>query len=265
MGEAFPFGQDWAKKDQWLGTFAAKSRRWTISYDGNFSIFCGYHNFIFLGLDSLTIALVSLQGCGPSVGLPIGKMVGRVFGGSASKVEEVWEKAEQANDVKGHFDGVKERNDISSGMEALRRMNGAIPQRMSARIPFSLETLAGSLGSVVGAEVEMIGSASIYSIDAKDGLMGPPIFGPQHIANAGGGTVSASLGELRGVWSIDSWFNLYAELGHSAVQECLIENSSPGYAQPYRAIPGIHPVLAELPPLGCHVPESLFNPLSLVP
>lgn len=264
MSEAFPFGQDWAQKDRWLGTFTAKSRRWTISYDGNFSIVCGYHSFIFLGLDSLTIALVSLKGCGPSAGLPVGKMIGKVFGGTSSKVEDAWEGAEHAKDINDHNESAKDRSEVGSGMQALRRMNEAVPQRMSARVPFSLETLAGAPGAIIGAEVEVIGSASAYAIEGFDGLSGPKIFGPQHIVNAGTGTVSASIGGLMGFWSVDSWFNLYAELGRGAVEQCLIENSSPGYAQPYRRIPGIHPVLAELPPQGCHVPEALFNPLSLV-
>lgn len=90
------------------------------------------------------------------------------------------------------------------------------------------------------------------------------MFGPQHIANGGGGLVSASAGGLIGVWSVDKWYNLYFELGHAAEQRCLIENSSPAYAQPYRFIPGVHPVIAELPPSGCDIPESIFDPMELL-
>ena len=131
-------------------------------------------------------------------------------------------------------------------------------------LPFSLADLAGSPGAVGGAEVELVGSASLYFIEGYDGLTGPLLFGPQHIANGGGGTVSASLDGLIGVWSIDHWHNLYMELGNGRNLECNVPGSSPTYAQPYRAIPGVHPVIAELPPQGCNLEGYDYNPLGLV-
>jgi len=274
MAVSFPFGQDWASRDKWLGGPNAKSRRWTISYEGNFSIGCGYHSFIFLGLDSLSIGIVSLSGCGPSIGFPVGRLLGRLNPSDARRIEHTWEGSETLRGVDGHFDLQRIQAGYGSGMALYAKMQEAIPQRMISAEPFSFNDLAGQNGAVSGAEVEIIASASLYYIEATRGLGGPFIFGPQHIANSGGGLISASIGGLVGWWSIGSCFNLYTELsrrtlydgGISQVEECIRQDSSPAYDQPYRQIHGAHPAIQELPPFGCasDLSADLFDPTSVL-
>lgn len=265
VNQIFPFDQDWATHETWLGTFTAKSDRWLVSYEGNFSIVCGYHSFIFLGLDSLNIGICSLTGCGPSVGVPVGKLLGYADPRNARAIESMYDAQSDINAIDGALELDAEQDGYSSGVQLYHKMLQAIPQFVNAHIPFSFEDLAGSAGGVAGAEVEVGASASMYWIDASQRLLGAPMFGPDGIANAAGGMVSASVGGLIGVWSVDRWFNLYQELGNSARAQCELENTSPAYSQPYRAIPNIHPVLQELPPPYCDLPLSTFDPMSLLP
>ena len=58
MSDTFPFGNDLSRAESWLGHMDAKSRNWAVAYDGGFSLGVGYHSFIFLGLDSLSIGLI---------------------------------------------------------------------------------------------------------------------------------------------------------------------------------------------------------------
>lgn len=274
MAQSFPFGQDWATRDSWLGGPNAKSRRWSISYEGNFSILCAYHSFIFLGLDSLSIGLISLGGCGPSVGFPVGKLLGRLNPSDARRIEQTWEGSEMLRSVDGHFDLQRVQAGYGSGLQLYAKMQEAIPQRMIAAEPFSFNDLNGKAGAVAGAEIEVAASASVYYIEATHGVGGRFIFGPQHVANAGGGLVSASVGGLIGAWSVDNVFNLYTELsrtsldddGVSQIEECIRQNTWPAYDQPYRQIHGAHPAVQELPPYGCasDLPSDLFNPDSIL-
>lgn len=274
MAESFPYGQDWAQRDRWLGSWTAKSRRWSVSYEGNFSIVCGYHSFIFLGLDSLSIGVVSLTGCGPSIGVPVGKLLGRLNPRDAQRIEQTWERSEQLRGVDGHFDLQDVQAGYDSGLALYAKMQEAIPQRMVAREPFSLSDLNGKAGAVAGAEVEVVGSASVYFIEATHGFLGEYLFGPQIVSNSGGGLISASAGGLTGAWSVDQCYNIYTELsrrtldddGIGQIGECIRQNTWPAYDQPYRAIHGAHPAIQELPPYGCSsdLPPDLFDPTAII-
>lgn len=129
MADLFPFGQDWSQKDYWLGTFTSISQRWTVSYDGNLSVICGHHSFIFLGLDSLTIALVSPQGCGPSIGVPIGRLFGMANPSQAREIEKAWDGVEQVHSTEDNITRSVEHSEITRGTALLERMNQAIPPK----------------------------------------------------------------------------------------------------------------------------------------
>ncbi|MDD7971404.1 hypothetical protein [Roseinatronobacter alkalisoli] len=67
MSNTFPFGNDLNQAESWLGHMNAKSLNWRVYYDGGLSLICGYHSFIFLGLDSLTIGIANLLAEIPSL------------------------------------------------------------------------------------------------------------------------------------------------------------------------------------------------------
>ncbi len=262
MVDVFPFGQDWSQRDRWLGGFNAKSDRWLVSYEGNFSLLCGYHSFIFLGLDSLSIGVVNLTGCGPSIGLPVGKILGFADPRNARAIETMYDRGADIRAADGALDMEVAQAGFDSGRQLWAKMQQGIPQFLNSHIPFSLSDLTGSPGSVAGAEVEAVGTASLYWIEGYDGLIGNKVFGPDGIANSGGGLISASVRGLVGMWTVEKFYNLYYELGTDAQKQCILENSSPAYAKPYRQIPNLHPILQDLPPAFCDVPEALFNPLA---
>lgn len=103
---SFPYGNDLNHPEKWVGRMDTKSKTWLVSYDGSFSIVCGYHSFIFLGLESLNIGLVNLYNCGPSVSLPIGKLF-KAFGGGSKNAERVEEAYDQFGNARMTADTVK--------------------------------------------------------------------------------------------------------------------------------------------------------------
>jgi hypothetical protein len=254
----FPYGNDLNRPDNWVGHMPTKSKTWLVSYDGSFSVVCGYHSFIFLGLESLNIAVVNLLNCGISASLPIGKLFkGR--GKGAETAERALEDAGRAKDGVDAIEMEQGQRAATSGMALYRRMTKGIPQMMHARRAFSLQELAGMAGGIVGAEIELGAAAAAYMIEGTDGPFGKIIF-RQGVANAGDGLVSAGVGISAGFWEVETWHNLYIELGTGARARCAIANQSPSYDQPYRQIPNLHPYLASLPPVGCSFAETGFNP-----
>jgi len=265
----FPFGNDLMKPDDWVGTMGAKSTRWLISYEGSLALVCGYHSFIFLGLDSMAISVVNILNCGLTASAPIGKLFKAV--GGAARDALAFEKA---NDLVGNAKKVDDaitmergQRDANSGMALYQRMQKAIPQLIYASKPFSFDDLAGMPGGIAGAEVEAAGAAGIYRIEGYDGIAGgltSDFFFRATIANAGTGLISAGVGISAGVWSVEGPRNLYWELAASARARCVVENSAPSYDQPYRQIPNLHPYLQGLPPAGCSMEETNFNPARLM-
>lgn len=138
-------------------------------------------------------------------------------------------------------------------------MTNAIPQFITAHQPFSFEDLAGMVGSVMGAEIELIAAAALYTIEGSDGVLGNTVFRGS-VANVGDGLLSAGIGLGTGVWALERTHNLYYELGLGARARCAIEGSSPSFDQPYMRIPRLHPYLSRLPPVGCSFDETGFNP-----
>lgn len=265
----FPFGNDLMKPEDWVGTMSAKSKRWLISYDGSLAVVCGYHSFIFLGLDSMAISVVNILNCGLTASAPIGKIFKAV--GGAARDALAFEKA---NDLVGNAKKIddavtmeREQSEANSGMALYQRMKKAIPQLIYANKPFSFDDLAGMPGGIAGAEIEAVGAAGIYRIEGYDGIAGgltSDFFFRATVANAGTGLIAGGVGISAGVWSVEGPRNLYWELGASARARCVVENSSPSYDQPYRQIPNLHPYLQGLPPAGCSMEETNFNPARLL-
>ncbi|MGH1367774.1 MAG: hypothetical protein ACRBCL_04100 [Maritimibacter sp.] len=269
MADSFPYGNDLSTPETWVGRMDTKSRTWLVSYDGSLSVICGYHTFIFLGLENLCIAAVDLKNCGVSAGLPIGKLLGGA-GDAARSAERVDEGLDAAGRAKQIGDAVSTNQayaQISEGMKLFDRMKAGIPQFMRANVPFSLNDLWGCTGGIIGAEVELIAGAAGYFIDAAPNPVSKPLFGPQFIANTGDGLVSAGLTAAIGVWDVDvdQNYNLYWELGAASNAQCLRENRSPQYDQPYNQIAaGLHPYLASLPPAGCNLADIGFDPQAVL-
>jgi len=261
----FPFGNDLMKPEEWVGTMGAKSKRWLISYEGSLALVCGYHSFIFLGLDNMAISVVNILDCGLTASAPIGKLF-KAAGGAArdalafEKINDAAGKAKQIDDAVAMEQG---QDDANSGMALYERMKKAIPQLVYATRPFSFDDLAGMPGGIAGAEVEAVGAAGIYRIEGYDGITGGltgDFFFKATIANVGTGLISAGVGISAGVWSVEQPHNLYWELGASSHARCKVENSAPSYDQPYRQISNLHPYLQSLPPAGCSLDEAGFNP-----
>ncbi|SIS67054.1 hypothetical protein [Paracoccus saliphilus] len=264
---SFPYGNNPMNPEAWVGRSNTKSLRWLVSYDGSLSLACGYHSFIFLGLDSLAIGIANIYSCGLSLSLPIGKIF-KAVGGTARDALTIEKFSEQVGNAKKVTDATRmevEQNQTGSGIELYERMGQSIPQLIRADIPFSFDDLAGMPGAIAGAEIEMSGAASIYFIEGYEGLIGDKIFGPSQIANTGDGLVGAGIGISAGVWSVETPRNLYLELGAAANLRCQIEGQSPSYDQPYREILNLHPYLAALPPIGCSLSETGFNPMRMLP
>ncbi|MBL3561512.1 hypothetical protein [Rhodovulum sulfidophilum] len=263
----FPFGNDPMHPEAWVGHMDTRSKRWLISYDGSFSMVCGYHSFIFLGLDNMCIGIVNLLNCGVSASLPIGKLF-KGAGGSARAAQRIEDAHGHIGDGKMTWDAAKmehEQDQIGSGMALYERMTQGTPQFVSAHKPFSLADLSGMTGGIIGAEVELVGAAALYTIDASPGPLGDPVFGPTPVFNSGDGLVSAGASAAIGIWSLETWFNLYYELGATAQLRCRNTGQSPSYDQPYRVIPSLDPYLAALPPAGCTFAETGFDPTRLLP
>ncbi|TQM94077.1 hypothetical protein [Roseinatronobacter monicus] len=260
MSNTFPFGNDLSQAESWLGHMNAKSSTWRVVYDGGFAIGAGYHSFIFLGLDSLTIALVRFYGVGPAVSAPYGKVF-KAAGASARAAYRAARTYGAGNMIFGLAAEIATRREQSAaetGMDLYRRSLSALPGPVRLRRPFSLHDIANTRGSIIAAEVEVMAAAGGYQI-SSEGLFDATI------PNTGDGLVNAGLGAMSGVWSVERWHNLYHELGDSAQARCAIENQSPSYAQPYRQIADVHPIIAQLPPAGCSISETEFNPASLLP
>ncbi|TQM90387.1 hypothetical protein [Roseinatronobacter monicus] len=263
MSNTFPFGNELSQAESWLGHMNAKSTNWYVFYDGGLSVICGYHSFIFLGLESLTIAVVRFYGCGVSVGLPVGKLFGAAGANAraARRVEHGHGIISNAYDVASTIEMEQAQRSAGEGMALYQRMQSGYPNFMQALQPFSLSDLAGMSGAVAGAHIELGAAAGSYIIEG--GVS--PVYFRKSIVNTGDGLVNAGLGMLSGVWSVERWYNLYLELGASAQASCAIKDQIPGYAQPYRQIADVHPIIAQLPPAGCSISETEFNPASLLP
>ncbi len=265
----FPFGNDLMNPDGWVGTMGAKSKRWLISYEGSFAVVCGYHSFIFLGLDSMAISVVNILNCGLTASAPIGKLF-KAAGGTARDAlafEKVNDMAGNAKKVDDAVTMEREQDQADSGMALYERMKKAIPQLVYATKPFSFDDLAGMPGGIAGAEVEAVGAAGLYRIEGYDGIGGgltSDFFFRATIANAGTGLLSAGVGISAGVWSVEGPKNLYWELAARSRARCIVENSAPSYDQPYRQIPNLHPYLQGLPPAGCKIEDTHFNPARLM-
>lgn len=265
----FPFGNDLMKPDDWVGTMDAKSTRWLISYEGSLAFVCGYHSFIFLGLDSMAISVVNILNCGFTVSAPVGKLLKA----GASSVRDAL-AFEKANDLVGNAKKIddainmeREQSEANSGIALYERMQKAIPQLIYASKPFSFNDLAGMLGGIAGAEIEAGGAAGIYRIEGYDGITGgltSDFFFRATVANAGTGLISGGVGISAGIWSVEGPRNLYWELAARARARCVVEHSAPGYDQPYRQIRNLHPYLQGLPPAGCSIAETNFNPARLM-
>ena len=146
----FPFGNDLMRPEDWVGTMGAKSRRWLISYEGSLAVVCGYHSFIFLGLDSMAISVVNILNCGVTVSAPIGKIF-KAVGGSARDALAFEKVNDLAGDAKQIDDAVtmeREQAGANSGMALYERMKKAIPQLVYATKPFSFDDLAGMPGGI---------------------------------------------------------------------------------------------------------------------
>ncbi|SAI37238.1 Uncharacterised protein [Bordetella ansorpii] len=265
----FPFGNDLMRPEDWVGTMGAKSRRWLISYEGSLAVVCGYHSFIFLGLDSMAISVVNILNCGVTVSAPIGKIF-KAVGGSARDALAFEKVNDLAGDAKQIDDAVtmeREQAGANSGMALYERMKKAIPQLVYATKPFSFDDLAGMPGGIAGAEIEAVGAAGIYRIEGYNGVKGgftSDFIFQATIANTGTGLVAGGLGVSAGVWSVEGPKNLYWELAARSRARCVVENSAPSYDQPYRQIPNLHPYLQGLPPAGCKIEDTHFNPARLM-
>ncbi|ARP97106.1 hypothetical protein [Bordetella genomosp. 13] len=265
----FPFGNDLMKPEDWVGSMGAKSKRWLISYEGSLAVVCGYHSFIFLGLDSMAISVVNILNCGVTVSAPIGKIF-KAAGGAARDAlafEKINDHAGNAKKVDDAVTMEREQGEASSGMALYERMKKAIPQLVYATKPFSFDDLAGMPGGIAGAEIEAVGAAGIYRIEGYEGVTGgltSDFYFRATIANAGTGLVAGGVGVSAGVWSVEGPRNLYWELAARSRARCLVENSAPGYDQPYRQIPNLHPYLQSLPPAGCSLEEANFNPMRIM-
>ncbi|SAI37244.1 Uncharacterised protein [Bordetella ansorpii] len=264
--QEFPFGNDLSKPDDWLGLSSTKSERWQISYEGSLTFACGYHSFIFLGLDSLAISLVTIYNCGPSLSVPIGKVFKSTGGTSrgALDLESANEKVGNSKKINDAINTDREQRNATTGMALYERMKRGIPQVIFAAKPFSFDDLAVMPGGIVGAEIEIGAAAGLYRIDGYDGVKGgmtSDYFFSATVANAGTGLVSAGVGVSAGVWSVEGSHNLYWELSTGSRARCSVENTSPSYDQPYRQIPNLNPYLQSLPPAGCSLDETHFNPM----
>lgn len=266
----FPFGNDLMKPEDWVGYSSTKSQRWLITYEGSFALACGYHSFIFFGLDSLCISVVNIYNCGVNLSLPIGKLF-KAAGGTtrgALEFEQFNEKLGNAKKIQDAAQMEQDQRNASTGMALYEKMKKGIPQLVRAVRPFSFDDLAGMPGGIAGAEIEVIGAAGIYRIEGyesvKGGFTGKYVFGPATIANTGTGLVAGGVGVAAGVWSVEGPHNLYWELAASSKARCLVENSSPSYDQPYQQIPNLHPYLQSLPPAGCSLEDANFNPMRVI-
>ena len=266
-GAIFPFGQDLNKPSDWLGRKSTKSLRWLIAYDGSLAIVCGYHSFIFFGLDSLHIGILNLKNCGWSASLPLGKLAQKLWGAStttAKRVEQVNEVAGNSKKIGDAAEMESEQNQIGGGLQLYRRLQERKPTLVNSHVPFSFDDIYGTSGNILGAEVELYGAAAGYTIDAASFRTGAQIFGPSLIVNTGKGLVTAGISLATGFWSVEKSFDLYYELGRSAIRRCRVENQAPAYDQPYRVLNNINPYLAELPPAGCDFAEAGFDPSRFV-
>ena len=265
--EKFPYGNDPLKPQDWVGSPQTKSGRWYVTYDGGFSMVVGYHSFIFMGLENMCIGIVNLKGGGPTVSLPIGKILKGGWGLGAEAVEKIdkmLDRGGKAKTGKDIYDRESEQANIQNASAFLARMQEGITEALVARTPFSFNDLGSMVGTAAGADIELVGAASAYEI--YGGCDGQPnrYFGPKIVASAGWGLVGAGVGIMKGWWEVEKVFSLYHELGRGSSEKCLKQNSSPSYAQPYQEIPGLHPYLSSLPPAGCDVPPEHFHAANLL-
>ncbi len=266
MSDIFPYGNNLDKPNSWVGYRNTKSSTWLVSYVNSFAIGCGYHSFIFFGLESLSIGVVTLNGCGPVVEAPIGRLGQGIAGMGktvARRIEEFLGDVGKVKSIGDHVKYTQSIDEISNGMALYNKMKEGIPT-LRESLPMSFEDLAGMPGSVAGAQVEVVGAAGMYFLEgfanSRDMLRSQHIFGPWTVANAGTGLVAAGVGGLIGVWSVGKCFNLYFEIGDAAREQCQLENSSPTYAQPYMQFGNLHQYLRELPPSGCELTPDVFRP-----
>ncbi len=186
--ETFPYGNDPLDPDSWVGSNLSKSKRWFVTYDGGFSMVLGYHSFIFMGLENMTIGIVNLEGGGPNVSLPIGKLLRGAWGlgeDAVKKVDDMLDglgKAKTADDI---YKRETEQADIDSGSALLARMREGIIESMVARKPFSMDNMNGMRGSTAGFDIELVGAASSYEIYGGTWENRTEYFGPKIVSSAG--------------------------------------------------------------------------------
>jgi len=250
----FPYGNNPEQPYMWLGNFNAPSRRWFVSYWAGFSLVAGYHSFIFLGLENLTIAQIHLTGAGVNVNW------GAKRAGSTNRAEEVIEAGEEAVN---NFDAAKDFLDLNaSGSKASTlystMMNDTLPTLVTARTPFSLLDLSQAWGMVEGFNVDVyIAGAQVYWLTLHNNFRfvnsDRKYMERQRVANLDDGSIGAGIGSLFGKVTVEKHYDLYHEFGKSNDKN----------ARPYSRIPAVHPFIAGLPPAqaGAPVPPSTLQRL----
>ena len=124
--------------------------------------------------------------------------------------------------------------DAKSGWELYKfiQNNGS---HLDADIPFSLLDLSSSTGRIAGANADIIvAGAQLYWISAGN------YFKEVSIYNLDDGSIGAGIGALRGLWTVDKYFDMYSETGR-------IQDPK---ARPFRNLVSSPNWIRELPPAG---------------
>ncbi|MGO4447620.1 hypothetical protein AB4Y96_01740 [Phyllobacterium sp. TAF24] len=214
----FPYGNDLNNPDSWAGFANTKSESWMIGYHSGMSLGIGAHTFLFFGRENLVAFSASLIGGGLTAQFGLSNAAKKLErgGGKSTKLpSEMLERIEKAKDVNDAYNWSTSLEDIKSAHHIYKLLASNV-STFNALTPFSSNDLGGTMGVVSGVAVDvLIGGASYYLADARNLFKEATAFNITNDATL----VSASLGSLWGVWRVEKFFSLWAELAYSKKEE----------------------------------------------
>ncbi|MHC5308452.1 hypothetical protein [Bartonella sp. LJL80] len=215
MSDIFPYGNDLAAPEDWVGQYETKSRSYFVRPAGGFPLkaIASQKTFIFIGLESMAIGIFYFNAMGASAGVRAAKIIQK------PEIRKVGEKTEDLTD---NMNGLNENmpsndpdkpalwgEDFPSTSETLKMWNQGRKNAtlIKAKKPFSLRDLNGLSVDFIGLEGELIfaGGAEVLWIRSED------YFGWKCLYSVDDdGLIGASASAAKGTMDIQAHYNPYS-------------------------------------------------------
>lgn len=206
--DVFPYGNDLASPNSWLGLNTTKSREYLAVYIGGLPITAFYNNHLVavFGLESLCAAVVQFQTLGIQAAIGPGRLVKVIDNPTLRRrMEDMAGRAEQLNDTRSRLRTIEDIGEINSAVDVFNACMGH-GTVIRCNTPMSMNDfngLSGAIGGVSADATALVGDANVYYITGEEDGGGTTYFADQQVYNLGGGSLpSIGFALAGGIYSI---------------------------------------------------------------